>query len=446
MQTATGRLSKWGLRGDGKVKFRTLSCSKTIIHQMRNLLCLFLLILFADTAAFAQSAYTVETLPNPKAGGGRGYVSNPDGILGESDVNQLNTIIAALEDSATAQVAVAIVNSIGEENPKDFAYRLFRHWKVGQAGRDNGLLILSVIDQRRTEFETGYGLEAVLPDAICYRIGMQELAPYFREEAYGQGLLATLERIRATLEDPDVVAEIRSEGRSGARSEWLGMPVPLAIYLLVNLLFHLGLGIWVLVTLHSRQELYDKYLDVRKVTSFVFIIFFPIPYLLIYFGLRGLLRKLRRQPRYSRVNGKPMQLLSEKADDRFLEAGQVTEEEVGSVDYDVWVTEEEDDVLILRYARRFSKYRKCPKCRYRTYSVARTRVVKRATYRQAGKKEIVYACKNCRYSKTKYQTIPRKQRSGGVSIGGVSIGGGSGGGSSSWGGGSSGGGGAGVSW
>lgn len=402
-----------------------------------------LLWLVAVLPLTAQKAYTVETIPDPKAGSGRGYVSNPDGILSETDVAELNRRIAAVEDSATAQIAIVIINSIGQENPKDFATRLFQHWGIGQADTDNGLLIFSVMDQRRTEFETGYGLEAVLPDAVCYRIGMQELVPYFREGAYGRGLIATIDRIRQTLENPEVVEEIRSTGSSPrARSGWLGLPPVLEWYLLINLLFHLGLAVWVLLALWSRQELYDKYLDIRRSTFWLFIILFPLPYLVAYFLLKRLLKRLRNQPRFSRINGKPMHKLSEPEDDKYLEAGQVTEEELGSVDYDVWITDDGDDILVLRYAPFFSKYSKCPECHYRTYTVARTRVIRHATYSHSGKREVVHACKNCHYSQTTYQTIPKKQRSS--SGGGFS--GGGGGGGSSWGGGSSGGGGAGVSW
>ncbi|MHC4379027.1 MAG: TPM domain-containing protein, partial [Planctomycetota bacterium] len=135
-------------------------------------------------AAMAQTAYTIENLPNPKDNGS-GYVSDPDGILNAQDRSTLDALCSQLEQNSTAQVAIVIVNSIGQENPKDFATRLFNHWGIGQADVDNGLLVFSVMDQRRTEFETGYGLEGVLPDVICYRIGMQELVPYFREGDYG---------------------------------------------------------------------------------------------------------------------------------------------------------------------------------------------------------------------------------------------------------------------
>ena len=384
-------------------------------------------------------SYTVETVPNPKQGG-TGYVSDPNGFLSIEEIAQINQMIAELEGMATAQIAVVVLNSIGVENPKDFATRLFEHWGIGQADTDNGLLILNVMDQRRTEFETGYGLEAVLPDAICYRVGMQELVPYFKENQYGQGLIAVVRKFKEILEQPEVVEEIRSE-RTTRKKGWIGLPPLLEWYLIVNIFIHIALITWIILTLSSKADLYDKYRNIRKIFSFVLIILFPLPYLGLYFFLKKLLEKLRYHPRYSKQNGQMMSRLEEEDEDIFLQKGQVTEEEIGSVDYDVWISEDGEDILILRYAKRFSKYTSCPKCKYKTFYLSRTEIISYATYSSSGKKRIIHDCKNCEYTKVTYQVIPKKTSS---SSGSGSSGGSSGG--SSWGGGSSGGGGAGVSW
>ena len=123
--------------------------------------------------------FTPQTVPDPKKTGG-GYVSDPGGVLKTAEVAELNRLIAAIEDSSTAQIAVVVLPSIGEESPKEFATALFETWGIGQRETDNGLLILVVMDQRRTEFETGYGLEGVLPDITCYRVGMETLVPTAR--------------------------------------------------------------------------------------------------------------------------------------------------------------------------------------------------------------------------------------------------------------------------
>ncbi len=398
--------------------------------------------LFFSVSAIGQKAYTVETVPNPK-NSGTGYVSDPDKFLTNQDVANLNTILTQLEDSATAQVAIVMLGSIGEQNPKEFATALFNHWGIGQADNDNGLLIISVMDQRRTEFETGYGMEAVLPDAICYRIGMQELVPHYKVGNYGTGLLAAVTRIKNRLESPQNIEEIRSEGRPQPNSPIPGMPLGLFWYLLAAFIFGLCICIWVIITLWNKEDLYDKYRSIFKVYGWWYGIAFPIPYFLIMIVLRQQLRKLRNQPRFSKLNGKVMHKMSEEEEDRFLKAGQVKEEEIGSVDYDVWVTEEEDDVLILRYARRFSKYKKCKQCNFKTFHLEYSKTISHATEYSTGKKLHRYECKNCSYADEVITTIPKISSSSGGGGGGWS---GGGGGSSSWGGGSSGGGGAGVSW
>ena len=402
---------------------------------MNNRFLISLLFLLFVQISFAQTIFTVESIPNPKARGNSNWISDPDNFISAADEAEINAMINDLEANSTAQIAVVLVNSIGDRNPKDFATKLFRHWGIGQADKNNGLLIISVMNQRRTEFETGYGMEGVLPDIYCYRIGMQELVPHFREGDYGRGLINTVSRIKETLEDPAALEEIRSERRS---NEFPAEKV-LNIYLLANLFFHLILIIRLIFILRSKEDLYDKYMDVRRWHGWGWMLLFPLPYVLFYFYEKWLLKHLRQHPRHSKINGEPMRLLSEEEEDDFLEKGQITEEEIGSVDYDVWINDE-TDVLILRYAKRFSKYSACEMCNYQTYYLAHTYTVQAATYNSSGLKRHVHECKNCDWKVMKDIKIPRKQRSS--SGGGF----GGGGGGSSFGGGSSGGGGGGVSW
>lgn len=405
----------------------------------RPRLLVLLLWLIVPTALSAQT-YTVQTVPNPKLLGG--YVSDPDDILDEADEGRLNALCAKIEDSATAQIAVVILQSIGTENPKDFATRLFNAWGIGYADKDNGLLVLTVMDQRRTEFETGYGMEAVLPDAICYRIGMQELVPHFREGEYGQGLIAALSRMGEIILDPDAQADIQSEMDRVSRADRpRGLWVLWGYLALAGLLFLVNL-VWNGAHLWSKEDLHDKYMAIRKFHWLGWAFLFPLPFLLFYFINRGLLNRLRNQTRYSKITGAPMRKMSEGEDDSFLEPGQIIEEQIGSVDYDVWVTDSKDDALILRYATRFSKYKPCPKCGFKTYYLARTETLRAATYSRAGKGQHVFECKNCGYQKVDTFSIAKKAKAsgGGFSSGGGGFSGGS------FGGGSSGGGGAGVSW
>lgn len=405
---------------------------------MKKLTGLIFLWVFLILPLSGQNVSTLKSIPNPK-NGGNGYVSDPDRILEASDIATLNRLIASLEDSSTAQVAVVIVASIGQENPKDFATRLFNQWGIGQTDTDNGLLILTVMDQHRTEFETGYGLEAVLPDAICYRVGMQELVPEFKKGNYGAGLIAAVSRMKEILEKGEVVDEIRSRRVVGSGR---GNPlfIFLQIYLLISLVFHLW-WLWRLRDmLVAKDDFYDKYMNVRKLRLWGFLIVFPLPFVFVWFYLKSKMNRLRNAPRYSKLTGELMTKLSEEAEDDHLEHGQIVEEEIGSVDYDVWVTESGEDVLILKYEKRYSKFSNCPKCGFKTYFLAFTKTIVPATTVSTGKQLKRHECKNCAYSNDKITIIPIIQTSSG------SGGSGGGGGGGSWGGGSSGGGGGGVSW
>ena len=419
--------------------------SYSFYPQMRTFLKFFLILSLATlplSVLLSQSsdAYTVETVPDPKRNGG-GYVSDPAGIITFEQRQTLNSMIRQLEDNSTAQIAVVVLPSIGQQVPKDFATRLFNTWGIGQAENDNGLLLLIVMDQRRSEIETGYGLEGVLPDVICYRVLLDELVPNFQKEAYGTGLISTVGRLKQLLEDPVALEEIKA-AESGPPIKYLfGLRLPPVVYwyIVVTMLVCVGLLAWIAITMTNKEDLYDKYRHIRYVYAIVFLILFPVPYIFIYFFVRRLLKRLRDQPRFSKLNGKPMRKLSEEEEDEYLENGQITEEALGVVDYDVWVTDDLDDIMILRYAKRFSAYSKCPKCNYQTYHLAQTQTLRRATYSHSGKEKKIYECKNCDYIHSKIVIIPQKTRSSSSSGGG-------GGGGGSWGGGSSGGGGAGASW
>ena len=171
---------------------------------MRYLLILFLLCL--GPLVRAQS-YTVETVPNTKVSSNQ-LVSNPDGILDGVTVNAMNQQLADLEARTTVQVAVVVLNSIGDRDIFGFAQELFEKWGIGQSGKDNGLLILLVMDQRTVRFHTGYGLEGVLPDIICKHIQEEDMVPRFREEDYNGGMKAGVDHVVRILSDPEYAQEI----------------------------------------------------------------------------------------------------------------------------------------------------------------------------------------------------------------------------------------------
>jgi hypothetical protein len=132
-----------------------------IIDLVTKISCLFFLIL-VNQAIFGQQ-YTINTVPNPKKLNNT-WVSDPDNILYPDTKRLLNDKIIAIEKNNGVEITIVALNSIGKVNPADFAVDLFNYWKVGKADKNNGRLILLVMDQRRVEFKTGYGLEEILTD------------------------------------------------------------------------------------------------------------------------------------------------------------------------------------------------------------------------------------------------------------------------------------------
>jgi uncharacterized protein len=164
-------------------------------------LCFVFSLLFFWPMAHAGNAYMPDSVPNQRLVDGN-HVSDPDGIIDAGSRAEIERVLAEVEQKTGAQVAVVAVESIGDADVFTFAQTLFERWGIGHKGVDDGLLILLVLDQRTVRLHTGYGLEGVLPDAICQRIEQDEMLPPFRSRRYGEGLLAGVREVARLLSDP----------------------------------------------------------------------------------------------------------------------------------------------------------------------------------------------------------------------------------------------------
>ena len=157
---------------------------------MRKILCIILLVFAPILAIGAEDkAYSIESVPNVYAQDRRLHVSDPNGLLMQETQAEINRMLTLLEDSTGIQSMVVMLPSIGQDDIFDFAHNLFRHWGIGNKESNNGMLIVYVADQRKIRFTTGYGLEGILPDAICKRIQSRYMIPHFREGNTDLGML-----------------------------------------------------------------------------------------------------------------------------------------------------------------------------------------------------------------------------------------------------------------
>ena len=139
--------------------------------------------------------YTPDNLPKVHLQNKYRYLCDPEGILSSAATDSIDRMLYRLEQQTGIETVVAVVPSIGQAECFDFCHELLNSWGVGKKGKDNGLVILLVTDQRYIQFYTGYGLEGVLPDAICKRIQVQAMIPYLKNEQWSEGMVAG---IRAT--------------------------------------------------------------------------------------------------------------------------------------------------------------------------------------------------------------------------------------------------------
>jgi uncharacterized protein len=173
-----------------------------------KLLCVALAVFFLSAAAVTFAV--VPPIPQMPSG----YVVDLAGIIDDGVENKLDGYLRELEQKTTAQVVVLTIQSLEGASLEEFSLTTAHdRWKLGQKGKDNGVLIVVVLKDRKYRFEVGYGLEGVLPDSLVGTIGRQYLVPYFRKGDYSSGIYA------ATLATINVIAA--SEG-----VEITGMPEP----------------------------------------------------------------------------------------------------------------------------------------------------------------------------------------------------------------------------
>jgi len=139
--------------------------------------CLIFLFLSLINSAHAQN------IPQPK-----GWVNDFAGVISSEYKEKLTSLIDELEQKTTSEIAVVTIDSIAPYDEKEYARLLFDNWKPGKKGKDNGVLVLLAIKERRWRIETGYGVEGILPDGLCGEIGRNYMVPYFKDGKYSEGL------------------------------------------------------------------------------------------------------------------------------------------------------------------------------------------------------------------------------------------------------------------
>lgn len=122
-----------------------------------------------------------------------GYVNDFAGALDPRGAQALESYCTQLEAATGAQLAVVLVPTLDGEPIEDVAVRLFKEWGIGKKGKDEGILILLAVKDRKQRAEIGYGLEGDIPDGYAGSV-LRGIRPILAQGNYGGALLAAAQQ------------------------------------------------------------------------------------------------------------------------------------------------------------------------------------------------------------------------------------------------------------
>lgn len=117
-----------------------------------------------------------------------GHVNDYAGMLLPETVQKIETELADFEKSDSTQIVVLTIPTLEGENIEDYAIKVAETWKIGQKGKDNGVILLIAKQERKLRIEVGRGLEGKLTDLMSGRIIRNEIAPYFKTGDFNGGI------------------------------------------------------------------------------------------------------------------------------------------------------------------------------------------------------------------------------------------------------------------
>jgi len=117
-----------------------------------------------------------------------GRVVDQAGIMTAQSRSDLEAKLKNLEDKSGIQVVVATVKSLEGSDVETYANQLFRNWRLGEAKKNNGVLLLVAPNEHKVRIEVGYGLEGALTDALSSVIISSAMVPRFKAKDFTGGI------------------------------------------------------------------------------------------------------------------------------------------------------------------------------------------------------------------------------------------------------------------
>jgi uncharacterized protein len=135
-----------------------------------------------------------EVIPPPRAA----YFNDYAHIVSAGTAAKLDQTLEDFERQSSDQIVVAVFPKMQSDSSiEDYTVRVARSWQVGQKNKNNGAVLFVFVQDHKMFLQVGYGLESVLPDALCKRIIDEQISPRFKAGDFDGGLTAGVQAILA---------------------------------------------------------------------------------------------------------------------------------------------------------------------------------------------------------------------------------------------------------
>jgi uncharacterized protein len=123
-----------------------------------------------------------------------GYVSDFARVIDAQSKQALEQYAGRVEQATGVQMALVTIRTLEGEPVEDVANTIFRAWGVGHKGKNDGIMLLLSVGDRRSRLEVGYELEPILPDGFAGSI-LRDMRPALRQGQYGDAMMAAAQTI-----------------------------------------------------------------------------------------------------------------------------------------------------------------------------------------------------------------------------------------------------------
>jgi uncharacterized protein len=172
-----------------------------------------------------------------------GRIVDEAGLLSANDKFEIEQQLRELESKSSDQIVVYTTKSLQGYEIEDFGYQLGRAWKIGQAGTNNGIVLIVAPTEKKIRIEVGRGLEPQMTDFMSKLIVQNAILPPLRRGDFAAGIKSGVRDIKdVLLGDAEAVKErlARAPKRSASNDDWVALIFPLLFFAMFALIFYLN--------------------------------------------------------------------------------------------------------------------------------------------------------------------------------------------------------------